>query len=153
MDEEKIFRGIMKVLSAVVSVMILTHLSMMVVKFFAVMGAEGHEFEHIFFIIQSLILLELFYVTITYFYLDKIEPGMIILVVLTALGREIIVTDIFSHEVDSLKLLTVGILFLITIIGLKMVPCGIVASKSAGAGSGTSEEEQDDNKEVLKKCS
>jgi hypothetical protein len=47
---------------------------------------------------------------------------MLVLVVLTAVGREIIVTDIFRAEPQIILLL--GILFIISIIGIRLLgPC------------------------------
>lgn len=122
MDDRKAIKMLMKFFSVLVVVMLIVHLSMTIVRFFSIFQHEGHEIEHIYLIIQSLIVLELLYITINYFYLEIIDPRMLVLVVLTAVGREIIVTDIF--KVEPLKIFLLGILFLISIIGIRLLgPC------------------------------
>ncbi len=122
MNEKKAIKTLMKVFSVLVVVMLIVHLSMTIFRFFSIIQHEGHEIEHIYLIIQSLIVLELLYITINYFYLEIIDPRMLVLVVLTAVGREIIVTDIF--KADPLKILLLGVLFFISIIGIRLLgPC------------------------------
>lgn len=119
MDEKKAIKMLMKFFAILVVIMLIVHLFMTIYTFFGVIQHAGHETEHIYLIIQSLIVLELLYITINYFYLEIIDPRMLVLVVLTAVGREIIVTDIF--KADPIKILLLSVMFFISIIGIKLL--------------------------------
>jgi len=67
-------------------------------------------------IMTALILLELLALTLKFLIQEMIDPNLILLTVLTALGRDIIVVDF--KEADYTKLLSMGLIFAVTIFGL-----------------------------------
>jgi uncharacterized membrane protein (DUF373 family) len=70
-------------------------------------------------VMTALILLELLALTLRFLIQELIDPNLILLVVLTALGREIIVINF--HEVDYAQLIGLGFIFAITILGLYLL--------------------------------
>jgi len=70
-------------------------------------------------VMTALILLELLALTLRFLVQELIDPNLIIITVLTALGRDIIVMNF--HEVDYTKLIAIGFLFAITIFGLYLL--------------------------------
>ncbi len=70
-------------------------------------------------VMVSLILLELLALTLRFLIHDIIDPNLILITVLTALGREIIVLDL--KEVDYTKIIAIGLVFAITILGLHVL--------------------------------
>ncbi len=140
MEEKQKIRAVMKFFSIVVCVMIIFHLMLVLRDFFfsfftipaPVVEYEtmpmhtiraqmlaGHINYHLYLIMHTLILLELLYLTLTYFYLDEINPTVLILTVLTAVGREIVATDPFKEE--PLNLAVVALIFFICIYGIKVL--------------------------------
>ena len=67
-------------------------------------------------VMTALILLELLALTLRFLIQEVIDPNLIIITVLTALGRDLIVMNF--NEVDYLKILAIGFVFGITIFGL-----------------------------------
>ena len=67
-------------------------------------------------IMTSLILLELLALTLQFIIKEFIDPNIIIITVLTVIGRDIIVLDL--QEIDYRNLFAIGFLFAITILGL-----------------------------------
>ncbi|MBE0525027.1 MAG: phosphate-starvation-inducible PsiE family protein [Methanosarcinales archaeon] len=67
-------------------------------------------------VMTGLILLELLTLTIRFLIEDSLDPNLIIITVLTAVGREIIVINF--KEADALKIIAMGFIFAITIFGL-----------------------------------
>jgi uncharacterized membrane protein (DUF373 family) len=67
-------------------------------------------------VMTSLILLELLALTLHFLIEEKIDPNMILITVLTVIGRDIIVLDL--EEIDYRNLFAISLLFAITIIGL-----------------------------------
>jgi uncharacterized membrane protein (DUF373 family) len=67
-------------------------------------------------VMTALILLELLALTLRFLVREIIDPNLIIITVLTALGRDIIVMNF--NEADYAKTLAIGFVFGITIFGL-----------------------------------
>ena len=67
----------------------------------------------------ALILLELLSLTLKFLIQELVDPNLILIVVLRAVGREIIVTNF--HEVDYTRLIGIGFIFAITILGLSLL--------------------------------
>ena len=70
-------------------------------------------------VMTALILLELLALTLKFLIQELVDPNLILIVVLTALGREIIVTNF--HEVHYAQLIAVGFIFAVTILGLYLL--------------------------------
>lgn len=67
-------------------------------------------------VMTALILLELLALTLRFLVQEVIDPNLIIITVLTALGRDLIVMNF--NEVDYLKILAIGFVFGIALFGL-----------------------------------
>ena len=67
-------------------------------------------------IMTALILLELLALTLKFLIQELIDPNLILITVLTALGRDIIVMNF--KEADYTKLIAIGLIFAVTISGL-----------------------------------
>lgn len=67
-------------------------------------------------VMTALILLELLALTLHFLIEEIIDPNIIIIAVLTVIGRDIIVLDL--QEIDYRNLFAISLLFAITIIGL-----------------------------------
>jgi uncharacterized membrane protein (DUF373 family) len=67
-------------------------------------------------VMTALILLELLALTLHFLIEEVINPNIIIITVLTVLGRDIIVLDL--QEIDYRNLFAISLLFAITIVGL-----------------------------------
>ena len=70
-------------------------------------------------VMTALILLELMALTLRFLVQEVIDPNLILIIVLTAVGREIIVTKFY--EVDYTQLIGIGFIFAITILGLYLL--------------------------------
>jgi uncharacterized membrane protein (DUF373 family) len=72
---------------------------------------------------SGLILLELFALTLRFLIQEVIDPNLIIITVLTAIGRDLIVINF--AEMDYTKIIAIGFIFAITILGLYVLKrCG-----------------------------
>jgi uncharacterized membrane protein (DUF373 family) len=71
-------------------------------------------------ILYSIILVELMHLTITYAVKLIIDPKELILIILTAIGRKLIVKDIFLEP--AITTFAVAIVLLFCIYGLKVLP-------------------------------
>jgi uncharacterized membrane protein (DUF373 family) len=67
-------------------------------------------------VMTALILLELLALTLRFLVQEVIDPTLIVITVLTALGRDIIVMNF--NEIEYAKTLAIGFIFGITIFGL-----------------------------------
>jgi len=67
-------------------------------------------------VMTGLILLELLALSLRFLIQEIIDPNLIIITVMTAIGRDLIVLNI--KEMDYAKVLVLGFIFLITIFGL-----------------------------------
>lgn len=70
-------------------------------------------------VMTALILLELLALTLKFLIQELVDPNLILIIVLTALGREIIVTKFY--EVHYTQLIGIGFIFAITILGLYLL--------------------------------
>ena len=70
-------------------------------------------------VMTALILLELLALTLRFLVQELIDPNLIILTVMTALGRDIIVMNF--HEIEYSRLLAIGFLFATTIFGIYLL--------------------------------
>ena len=107
-----------KVIAAIIALMILVRFGYVVYDFIqnpfhepATLGEEA--FKHV---MTALILLELLAFTLRFLIQEVIDPNLIVITVLTALGRDIITMNI--REVDYAKLLSLGAVFAVTTFGL-----------------------------------
>jgi uncharacterized membrane protein (DUF373 family) len=70
-------------------------------------------------VMTALILLELFALTLQFLIQEVIDPNIILITVLTVLGRDIIVINL--QEIDYTNLIAIGVLFAVTISGLYLL--------------------------------
>ena len=70
-------------------------------------------------VMTALILLELLALTLKFLIQELVDPNLILIIVLTALGREIIVTKFY--EVHYAQLIGIGFIFAVTILGLYLL--------------------------------
>lgn len=86
----------------------------------ATLSAGSEAVKHV---MSGLILLELFALTLRFLVQEIIDPNLIIIAVLTALGRDLVVLNI--TEMDFLKVIGIGFIFGVTIFGLYVLKkCG-----------------------------
>ncbi len=109
-----------KILAAIVAFMILMRFSYVFYDFIkdpfhppATLSEGAGAVKHT---MTALILLELFALTLRFIIQEIIDPNLILITVLTALGRELIVLNI--AEMDFTKVIAIGFVFAITILGL-----------------------------------
>lgn len=116
--KSKIITIPVNIIAAIIAVMILLRFAYVLYDFIqnpfhppATLGQES--VTHI---MTALILLELLALTLRFLVQGVIDPNLIIITVMTALGRDIIVTNF--NEVDYAKIIAIGFVFGITIFGL-----------------------------------
>jgi uncharacterized membrane protein (DUF373 family) len=86
----------------------------------ATLTAGSEAVKHV---MSGLILLELFALTLRFLVQEIIDPNLIIIAVLTALGRDLVVLNI--AEMDYTKLIGIGFILAVTIVGLYVLKkCG-----------------------------
>ena len=86
----------------------------------ATLSAGSEAVKHV---MSGLILLELFALTLRFLIQEVIDPNLIIIAVLTALGRDLVVLNI--AEMDFMKMIGIGFIFAVTILGLYVLKkCG-----------------------------
>jgi uncharacterized membrane protein (DUF373 family) len=86
----------------------------------ATLTAGSEAVKHV---MSGLILLELFALTLRFLIQEIIDPNLIIIAVLTALGRDLVVLNI--AEIDFMKMIGIGFIFAVTIVGLYVLKkCG-----------------------------
>jgi uncharacterized membrane protein (DUF373 family) len=117
-EKSKIITVPVNIIATIIAVMILLRFGYVFYDFIqnpfhppATLGEEA--VKHV---MTALILLELLALTLRFLVQEVIDPNLIIIKVMTALGRDLIVMNF--NEVDYLKTLAIGIVFGITIFGL-----------------------------------
>jgi len=116
-----------KILAVIVAFMILLRFANVFYDFMkdpfhgpATLDAGASAVKHV---MTGLILLELFALTLRFIIQEIIDPNLILITVLTAIGRELIVLNI--AEMDFTKVIAIGFVFAITILGLYVLKkCG-----------------------------
>lgn len=116
-----------KVVALIVAFMILLRFAYLFYDFIlnpfhepATLSAGSEAVKHV---MSGLIFLELFALTLRFLIREVIDPNLIIIAVLTALGRDLIVLNV--AEIDYMKLIAIGVIFAITIFGLFVLQrCG-----------------------------
>ncbi|GBE18865.1 hypothetical protein BMS3Abin16_01474 [archaeon BMS3Abin16] len=73
-------------------------------------------------ILYSIILVELFHLTVTYALKAVMDPRELIVIILTAVGRELIVKDLFKES--PVNTLAAAVVLLICIYALRILPTG-----------------------------
>ena len=120
-QESKIITVPVNIIATIIAVMILLRFAYVFYDFIqnpfhppATLGEEA--VKHV---MTALILLELLALTLRFLVQEMIDPNLIIITVMTALGRDIIVMNF--NEVDYAKTLAIGFVFGITIFGLYLL--------------------------------
>ncbi len=116
-----------KVVTVIVAFMILMRFAFLFYDFIrnpfhepATLIAGSEAVKHV---MSGLILLELLALTLRFLVQEVIDPNLIIIAVLTALGRDLVVLNM--AEIDYMKLIAIGVIFGITIFGLYVLQkCG-----------------------------
>lgn len=116
-----------KIMAGIVAFMILLRFAYLFYDFMqnpfhepATLSAGSGAVKHV---MTGLILLELFALTLRFIIQEVIDPNLIIITVLTALGRDLIVLNI--AEMDFTKVMAIGFIFAVTILGLYVLKkCG-----------------------------
>lgn len=116
-----------KIMAGIVAFMILLRFAYVFYDFMqnpfhepATLSAGSGAVKHV---MTGLILLELFALTLRFIIQEVIDPNLIIITVLTALGRDLIVLNI--AEMDFTKVMAIGFIFAVTILGLYVLKkCG-----------------------------
>jgi len=72
--------------------------------------------ETVIHVMTSLIMLELLILTLRFLVEEAIDPNIIIITVMTAVGRDLIILDM--EKIDPVKILALGFILAITIIGI-----------------------------------
>jgi uncharacterized membrane protein (DUF373 family) len=116
-----------KILAVIVAFMILLRFAYLFYDFIlnpfhepATLSAGSVAVKHV---MSGLILLELFALTLRFLIQEVIDPNLIIITVLTAIGRDLIVLNF--AEMDYTKIIAIGFIFAITILGLYVLKrCG-----------------------------
>jgi uncharacterized membrane protein (DUF373 family) len=86
----------------------------------ATLSAGSGAVKHV---MSGLILLELFALTLRFLIQEIIDPSLIVVTVLTALGRDLIVLKI--AEMDYTKILAIGFIFAVAVMGIYVLKkCG-----------------------------
>lgn len=107
-----------KVLAVIIAFMILMRFGFV---FYDFLQNPFHEpialtEEAVIHVMTGLILLELLALTLQFLVHEIIDPNIILITILTVLGRDIIVTNL--HTADFKNLIAIGILLAITLAGL-----------------------------------
>jgi uncharacterized membrane protein (DUF373 family) len=116
-----------KAIAAIVAFMILLRFGFVFYDFMrnpfhepATVSAGSEAVKHV---MSGLILLELFAMTLRFLIQEVIDPNLIIVAVLTALGRDLIVLNI--AEMDFARIMAIGFIFAVAILGLYVLKkCG-----------------------------
>lgn len=124
LDNEELGIKISQVFFLLITIMITILAVLSIIDFFASLGpgsmdiVESHHLLDK--IMYTIILVELVHLTITYTLEVVIHPRELILIILTAVGRKLIVKDLFTEAAQNT--LVVGIIFLLCIYALKILP-------------------------------
>jgi len=106
-------------LFGLIGLLILLLVGMTIIEFFDLLAHGAKEHVLLANILHSLILIELLHLSLVYAVTEVIDPQELILIILTAIGRKLITTeDIYAQ--DPLNTLSLGIVLLICIYGLKV---------------------------------
>ncbi len=116
-----------KIMAGIIAFMILLRFGFVFYDFIqnpfhepATLSAGSGAVKHV---MTGLILLELFALTLRFIIQEVIDPNLIVITVLTALGRDLIVLNI--AEMDYTKLIAIGFIFAVAIMGLYILKkCG-----------------------------
>ncbi len=116
-----------KIIALIVAFMILLRFAYLFYDFIqspfhdpATLSAGSGAVKHV---MSGLILLELFALTLRFLIQEVIDPNLIIITVLTAIGRDLIVLNF--AEMDYTRIIAIGFIFAITILGLYVLKkCG-----------------------------
>ncbi|MEW6569766.1 MAG: phosphate-starvation-inducible PsiE family protein [Nitrospirota bacterium] len=117
-SKPKYFTVPIKVIAVIIALMILTRFTFVVYDFIKnpfhePVALSQEAFKHV---MTALILLELFALTLRFLLQEVIDPNLIVITVLTAIGRDLIAINIM--EVDYLRIVAIGFIFAIAIAGL-----------------------------------
>ncbi len=104
-------------LFGLIGILILYLILLSVKDFFELLIIQAHPNLLLDNILHTLILIELLHLSIIYAIEEVIDPQELILIVLTAVGRRLIVTDLFL--VDYKQTIVIGGILLICVYGLK----------------------------------
>jgi uncharacterized membrane protein (DUF373 family) len=115
------------IMAVIVALMILVRFAYLFYDFIqnpfhepATLSAGSEAVKHV---MSGLIFLELFALTLRFLVQEVIDPNLIIIAILTALGRDLVVLNI--AEIDFLKIIGIGFIFAVTILGLYVLKkCG-----------------------------
>jgi uncharacterized membrane protein (DUF373 family) len=109
-----------KIIAMIVALMILLRFAYLLYDFIrnpfhepATLSAGSGAVKHV---MSGLILLELFALTLRFLIQEIIDPNLIVITVLTALGRDLIVLNI--AEMEYTKIIAIGFIFAVAILGL-----------------------------------
>ncbi len=116
-----------KIIALIIAFMILLRFAYLFYDFIqspfhdpATLSAGSGAVKHV---MSGLILLELFALTLRFLIQEVIDPNLIIITVLTAIGRDLIVLNF--AEMDYTRIIAIGFIFAITILGLYVLKkCG-----------------------------
>lgn len=119
--EQKYVKLPVKILALIIAFMIVVRFAFV---FFDFLQNPFHEpltlsEEAVRHIMTGLILLELFVLTLQFIYKEIIDSNIILITVLTVLGRDIIVINL--QEVGYTTILAIGFLFAVTIAGIYLL--------------------------------
>ncbi len=104
-------------LFGVIGVLIFYLILLSIQDFFGLLIDQAHANLLLDNVLHTLILVELLHLSIIYAIEEFIDPQELILIVLTAVGRRLIVTDLF--DVDYRQTIVIGGILLICVYGLK----------------------------------
>lgn len=116
-----------KIIAVIIAFMILLRFAYLFYDFIlnpfhepATLSAGSLAVKHV---MSGLILLELFALTLRFLIQEVIDPNLIIITVLTAIGRDLIVLNF--AKMDYTRIIAIGFIFAIAILGLYVLKkCG-----------------------------
>jgi uncharacterized membrane protein (DUF373 family) len=107
-----------KIFALIIALMILTRFAFVLYDFIKnpfhqPVTLSPEALKHV---MTALILLELFTLTLKFIVQELIDPNLILITVLTAIGRDLIVLNI--AEMEYTKIIAIGFIFAVSILGL-----------------------------------
>jgi uncharacterized membrane protein (DUF373 family) len=124
MEHEEIGKRVSQYLFLIITLMVGILAVLSILDFFTSLSPTTLDIDesHILLdkILYSIILLELLHLTMGYALKVVIEPRQLILIILTAIGRELIVKDLFLEP--AVTTFTIAIILLVCIYALKILP-------------------------------
>jgi uncharacterized membrane protein (DUF373 family) len=131
MENEELGKKVSQYFFFVLTVMLGILAILSIVDFFLSLGVSSLDIieSHILLdqILYSIILVELVHLTITYTLEVVIDPRELILIILTAVGRKLIVKDLFLEP--AVNTFAAAIVLLFCIYALKILPAGHVKAE------------------------